>query len=212
MLPRPKMTWPILTEILKHEPSPIYRELFLFLAETGLRPDREALDLRISNVVWKMDLRWVRVEESKTEAGERMVPIPDYLANSIVARLEEASNAESNGRVGSDVIDPLLFPSTVGTRLGYANVIRHWKKLVEASGETYTNLYQLRKLATREFRKDLSDESLIALVGHTDISVTREHYLDKDLDAIAMTVGRRSVKKSVNAAPLGLDSAENESI
>lgn len=142
---------------LKEENRVLY-SLWWLLSECGLRPS-EALALKSSDLKVERGVTWLAVKGTKTDASERIVPVPATLATVLRER------------------EGWLFPSSSGTPLMMRNIQRDWYKAVARAGLPQTNLYQLRKCClTRWLEMGMPEDLVKHFAGHTDIRLTRNVY------------------------------------
>ena len=191
---RPKMTSSIYRLILETETDGVRRDLWETLGEGGFRPS-EALAMTRDSIVYRADLYWLKVGDSKTPTGEhREVPIPDGLAH----RLMERSG--------------YLFPSETGSALRLDNLrVRHWDPMVRALGYSGLLIYKLRSMCLTRWSLGFPEDVVKQLAGHKDIRTTKKHYVDLSrADVEAYVWSGQNVRASDRAsksggAPLGLD-------
>lgn len=166
---RRKTTQQDLAEILE-KVDPRYQPFFRFLADTGLRPWKEALNLTRSDIGRKSDEWYVSVTESKTRAGERIVPIADALVVDVII--------EQEGK---------LFPYSQST----------YKRAWAAASEDLP-IYALRSLAIAAWCESGIDLDIIkSRAGHTDIRLTLDIYNEVRQDRVLHGQGvREGVKVS----------------
>lgn len=157
---------------------------------TGLRKS-EALALLWSDVDFKrMEISVTKaltypsggkasVKPPKTEAGNRVVPIPLVLLD----RLKEAKLASRS---------PLLFPAPPSNRSGegggYMSLRQFegaWQRwcafagLVDTDGKPTVTAHQLRHgAATLMFEADVDEKTAQQILGHSRVEITREIYTD----------------------------------
>jgi integrase len=159
--------------------DPRYRALVPFLCWTGLRIG-EAFGLQVKDVELDanparvtisrtvVDLGTLTFNEPKTEAGNRMVPLPDDVVAELRAHIAERG-------LGSD--DP-LFPAAKGgiTRLnGWRR--RVWDPATVAAGLDGFNVHQTRRTAVTlwlEFGIPL--EVAKVWIGHADLRMILDVY------------------------------------
>lgn len=100
------------------------------------------------------------VKEPKTAAGVRQIILLDNLAAVLPRGIGNA----------------LLFPGRNGTHMRQAEYERAWKRWKESVGVTLT-AHQLRHgYATMLFEAGISERDAMDLMGHTDITLTRNIY------------------------------------
>ena len=156
---RPRINQTNFDRIVEATELPLFSILWHFLAQTGLRPGKEALRTRKSHFWQDEDGWWVRVPDSKTPSGERDVPITPELY------------AMVNGLDGEE-----LWP---GVSLRYVN--DKWHEALEKAGVPRTNPYQLRHFfATKTAKKGAKRKTVSALLGHSDERLADRYYVHED--------------------------------
>ena len=157
-----------------------YRNVFLIQMYMGLRVG-EALALRNYDIDLKHDL--IRVEKTlttnkdgkvvmgdsaKTYAGNRDLPIPQYLKPFILEQM----------KIGENNMDKQLFLSTNGKYIDSRNVNRMLKKILKENFNiTDITTHSLRHTyGTRCIEAGMSPVALQRLMGHNDVSVTLNTY------------------------------------
>lgn len=161
---RRRVTVEILEAMLEGIPDDL-KAFFEFLADTGLRPWREAIELKRSDIGYKNDEWFVKVRSSKTAAGIRLVPISDAkLAHGLMDRTGE------------------LFPFSASTYK------RAWAKV-----SNDVPIYALRALAIARWCESGVDLDVVKMrAGHTDIRLTLDIYNEVRQDRIL--TGQRGQK------------------
>ena len=110
----------------------------------------------------------VRVDETKTAAGRRTVPLPSFAVVALAARRTKPFLGEQS----------VIFPSTAGTLRDPDNFNARWRKAREALGVPDVTSHSFRKtLATL-----IDDEGLSARIGadhlgHSRVSETQDTYM-----------------------------------
>lgn len=111
-----------------------------------------------------------RIDQTKTAAGMRTVPLPTFAVDALKAR---------HGRdyVGEQ---PMIFPSTAGTWRDPNNFGKQWRGVRDALG--------VPEVTTHSFRKTVAtlidDEGLSARIGadqlgHAKVSMTQDRYMTR---------------------------------
>lgn len=112
-------------------------------------------------------------DTTKTYAGTRKVPIPEFIKNELVAQMKLAESNKGN----------LLFVDTKGNYMSPKNANRQLKHTLKMMGIEDVSTHTLRHTyATRCIEAGMRDVALKDLMGHKDISVTLNTYasvLDK---------------------------------
>ncbi|MFD3005103.1 tyrosine-type recombinase/integrase [Thermus tengchongensis] len=173
----------------------LYPMLALMLA-TGLRIG-EALALRWED--WEGDRLWIRhtlrrdgtLGPTKTPRSQGYLYLDPrtqaLLAEHRLAQEEEKAVARRWEEHG------LIFPSEVGTPLGYRSFLRTWKGLVQKAGVPYVSPHGLRHTYTSlAFRAGLSPKEVAERLRHAD-------------PALALRVYQHLQEEDRRRAALGLD-------
>ena len=155
---------------------------FTMLIATGLRRS-ELLGLRwcdfdaaagtiavTGKVVRETGKGLFRVDETKTAAGRRTLPLPRFAADMLRERRALPSLGEQS----------VIFPSTAGTLRDPNNFGRLWRTVRDELG--------VPEVTTHSFRKTVAtlidDEGLSARIGadhlgHTKVSMTQDRYMSR---------------------------------
>lgn len=161
---------------IKEEP---YKNVYLIQMFMGLRVG-EALALRYGDIDLKRNIirvnktltkdRYEHVimgDSTKTYAGIREVPIPEFIRDSII---EQMIIAENNP-------DKQLFISRNGKLIDGKNVNRQLKKSLAELGIEGITTHSLRHTyGTRCVEAGMRAVALQRLMGHTDVSITLNTY------------------------------------
>ena len=161
---------------IKDEP---YKNVYLIQMFMGLRVG-EALALRYGDIDLKRNVIQVNKtltkdkdehvimgDSTKTYAGIREVPIPEFLRDSI---MEQMVIAETNP-------DKQLFISQNGKLIDGKNVNRQLKKRLAEIGITGITTHSLRHTyGTRCVEAGMRAVALQRLMGHTDVAITLNTY------------------------------------
>lgn len=156
-----------------------YKNVYLIQMFMGLRVG-EALALRIGDIDLRKNI--IRVtktltkdrdehvimgDTTKTYAGVREIPIPDFIRDSI---MEQMVLAENNP-------DKQLFISQNGKLIDGKNVNRQLKKRLAGLGITEITTHSLRHtFGTRCVEAGMREVALQRLMGHTDVAITLNTY------------------------------------
>lgn len=166
---RPILTMPDLLKVVEATEEPRFRVLWLFLAQTGFRPGKEALAVRRCDLHEDDDGWWVEVSDSKTHSGRRSVPI-SYDLYQMVDSLGEHD---------------LIWP---GISLRFVH--GKWKEAFAKARVPYTNPYQLRHLAATEMaRRGVSRTALAKFLGHADPRITERYYITVSKEELRNALG-----------------------
>ena len=116
----------------------------------------------------------------KTHAGDRFVPISDDLWARLWARIGRLN-------IGRD---ELVFRNHLGHPISGSNEARHFKRALAAAGLPQVRLYSARHwTATMTALADMPDDARIAIMGHTDPSMTLR-YTHRNVDSLARLMAR----------------------
>lgn len=161
-----------LQKVIKSEPDPVYRSFWALLAETGLRPFKEGAILTRSSIEYHRDTYFVRVGESKTEAGEsRLIPISDEVAKMIVDR------------------EGYLFQNSAGSPIEESKVHKAWNAALERAEVRHYRLYCLRNFALSDWiNRGLPPDVIKAMAGHKSITITMDVYHRMGKDRLTVSV------------------------
>lgn len=179
------------SKTIEEEP---YKNIYLIQMYMGLRVG-EATALRSSDINLQKNIisvnktvtadrngKAIMGERTKTYAGMRDLPIPKVIRNSIIEQMKIAENNK----------DKQLFLSTNGNYIDSRNVNRALKKLLADLGITGISTHSLRHTyGTRCIEAGMRDVALQRLMGHTDISITKNVYMtvfnsfkEKEIDKV----------------------------
>ncbi len=169
-----------LQRILLNVRDPEIRLFFQFLAESGLRPWKEAVHLTSDDLGYENGTFFVHVRESKTEAGAgRFVPISEDLGN----RLREK--------------DGLLFQSKEGLKLRESRVSQRWREAcVRAGLVPNPQTYSLRRWAITQWaEREIPVDVAKSWAGHKDSKLV--------LDVYGFVSRKRQISKHVEQKSKG---------
>lgn len=111
--------------------------------------------------------RPVMGENTKTQAGRRVVPIPKFMYNTILEQMKEAEHNE----------DKLLFYAPQNKYVDSKNVNKQLKKIGDKLGIENITTHVLRHTyGTRAIESGMPAVMLQRLMGHNDVSVTLNTY------------------------------------
>lgn len=111
-----------------------------------------------------------RIDETKTAAGKRTLPLPSFAVGMLKARRTVRYYGEQ----------PMIFPSTAGTWRDPNNFGKEWRTVREELG--------VPEVTTHSFRKTVAtlidDEGLSARIGadhlgHSKVSMTQDRYMTR---------------------------------
>jgi len=171
-----KFTEYLFDKSIKDEP---YKNVYLIQMFMGLRVG-EALALRFGDIDLKRNVisvnktltkdkneRVIMGDSTKTYAGIREIPIPEFIKDSIIEQIKIAENNP----------DKQLFISKNGNLIDGKNVNRQLKKCLSEIGITGITTHSLRHTyGTRCVEAGMRAVALQRLMGHTDVSITLNTY------------------------------------
>lgn len=154
----------------------------ILLIATGLRRS-ELLALRWSNfdaaagtitvagkVVRQRGKGLVRVDETKTAAGQRTIPLPSFAVATLKARLKMSYVGEQH----------VIFPSTRGTLRDPDNFSGQWRSARDELGVPDVTSHSFRKtIATLIDDAGLSARIGADHLGHAKVSMTQDRYMSR---------------------------------
>lgn len=171
-----KFTEYLFTKSIKEEP---YKNIYLIQMFMGLRVG-EALALRYGDIDLKRNIisvnktltkdkneRVIMGDSTKTYAGIREIPIPEFIKDSIIEQMQIAENNPNKQ----------LFISKNGNLIDGKNVNRQLKKCLSEIGIEGITTHSLRHTyGTRCVEAGMRAVALQRLMGHTDVSITLNTY------------------------------------
>ena len=115
-------------------------------------------------------------EGTKTEAGERLVSIPETARDFVI---ELIRIAEETGGEYLFKQEPGRFKERyVGERIRSRQLRRHLKAICEKLGITYKPPHKLRKTYASILREgEIDDQTIIDMMGHVNIGITEQYYM-----------------------------------
>lgn len=170
---RPSSAWdaPQVEQFLRAAKNHRLYPLFRLMLTTGLRPG-EALALRWADLAG--DQLFIRhTLHPSGELGKPKTPASAAALfldpETLRLLLDHRRNQELESSAAQRWADHgLIFPSTVGTPLGYRNVVRIWDHLVASAGVPRITLHGLRHTYTSlAFRSGLNPKQVAARLRHT---------------------------------------------
>lgn len=155
----------------------MHGEHILFLLETVLQR------FELCNLMWSDFDRVhkiITIQESKTTAGKRIVPLTD-LAYQIILMQKK--------RKGHDYI----FTCRSHTKLTPSSLERTYMRLRKETGiKILTNHVCRHTFATRLIENGADPKAVSALLGHTSVSFTLDHYVSALQDFLAVQIMLRA--------------------
>ena len=112
----------------------------------------------------------VRVDETKSAAGRRIVPLPQFAVKMLGKRRELPYVGEQT----------VIFPSTAGTLRDPNNFGKEWRKARKELGVPEVTTHSFRKtLATLIDEERLSARIGADHLGHSKVSMTQDRYMTR---------------------------------
>ena len=147
-------------------------DIVLILLYTGMRVN-ELLDMPIKNV--HLDKRYMFVENSKTAAGIRNVPIHKKILPLIEARYDKNNT--------------YLFINERGSKMKYQNFyLHHFEKNIKPILEINHTIHETRHTFISQCdRLELNAVTVQRIVGHANETITH-HYTDKNINDLIKTI------------------------
>lgn len=111
-----------------------------------------------------------RIDETKTAAGMRTVPLPKFAVETLTARQGREYLGEQ----------PMIFPSTAGTWRDPNNFGKQWRTVREDLGVPEVTTHSFRKtVATLIDDSGLSARIGADQLGHAKVSMTQDRYMSR---------------------------------
>lgn len=165
---RPRMLTPEQVRRLLAEIPDEHRDLVLFLSVTGTRIS-EALAARWADIERDGGAPVFVVRQSKTEAGERMIPLSPEMNRRLLRRRASSRYSKPD--------DP-IFPSATGTPIDPRNFRRRvFREACERAGVEATPHVLRHSLASLLFERGRTAAQVAAWLGHTDPGFTLRTYV-----------------------------------
>jgi integrase len=147
-------------ELIHAVAVPHIRVLLVLDVETGLRINKEALRLLWEDV--DLDREIIRVRESKTQAGEREVPLSKRCKGELLRWRE----------MWGPVFSPYVFPNPRQPAKPLKDVRRAWRAALKAAKVEYFWIYDLRHTwASRMVQAGVSPIFVAQMLGHSSTSI-----------------------------------------
>jgi integrase len=133
--------------------------------------DEEARTLAVAGKVVRVAGEGLRrVDETKSTAGRRTVPLPDFAVAMLTARRQLPRFGEAK----------VIFPSTAGTLRDPNNFGKEWRNVREELGVPAVTTHSFRKTVATL----IDDEGLSARIGadhlgHSHVSMTQDRYMTR---------------------------------
>ncbi|MGH3729543.1 MAG: tyrosine-type recombinase/integrase [Micromonosporaceae bacterium] len=127
---------------------------------------------------------------TKSDAGYRTVALPEFTAEVLRRRHDNANN------------DPeaAVFPSRCGTWLSPNNVRRQWREARKATGLDWVTPHTFRKTVATLLDREANTKAAAAQLGHNSEEITTTYYIEKariapDMSAILNTLAGKAPKQ-----------------
>ena len=177
---------------IKQFSPPLLRMLTTLLAETGLRVKKEALPLRWSEVSLDSEHPYIRVVDSKSAAGVRVVWLTNHCRDAL---------AQWRGFLGAG--SPFVFPSPRKPTSHFSDYKTAWRTAARKAGLSDRRIYDLRAtFASRANVCHATGLTVAHLLGHasTQILPTYIRPLDENTRALieAMDAARKQKSGSTS--------------
>ena len=142
---------------------PYLRVLIVLILETGMRSHKEALSLRWDAIDFMNDL--IRVQESKTRAGIRNIPLSTRCKTELF-RWRKLLGGQS----------PFVFPNFRDPSKPAKDIRKTWAKALKDAGIEYFWLYNLRhSYASRLSAAGVSDLFVAQMIGHSSPGILQRY-------------------------------------
>jgi integrase len=147
----------------------------------------------------RAQLQWTRdkprravLVEPKTERAKRTIPIPAQVVSDLKRhqrrQLEDRVLAGSRWQGGQW---NLVFASTIGTPLDYANLMKDYRALLERAGLESRRYHDLRhSCASFLVAQGVPPRVVMEILGHSQIGTTMNTYSHVDLDTLRAATDR----------------------
>lgn len=132
--------------------------------------DRKTATLKVTGKVVRVAGKGglQRIDETKTEAGRRTIPLPKFAVDALVARRKKPYIGEQ----------AMIFPSTARTLRDPDNFASQWRKVRDGLGVPEVTSHSFRKsVATLIDDGGLSARIGADHLGHSKVSMTQDRYM-----------------------------------
>lgn len=144
-----------------------YGDITIMFLNTGLRAS-ELMNLEWTDYFKNGTTPYIKIRESKTETGIRIIPLVPT-ANEIIKRQLHLSK--------------YIFTSSTGDKITQTILKKHNKKLRDKTGiEDFTNHICRHTFATNALEHNMNIKALSNILGHTDVAFTMRRYTDANID------------------------------
>ena len=111
-----------------------------------------------------------RIDDTKTAAGKRTIPLPAFAITTLTERRSVPYLGEH----------PVIFPSTAGTLRDPTNFGKQWRTVRAALGVPEVMMHSFRKtVATLIDDEGLSPRIGADQLGHAKVSMTQDRYMSR---------------------------------
>jgi len=136
--------------------------------------DWEAGTVQVRRQVQQINAKVVVSEYTKTDAGRRILPIPQALLERLRAHWQ--NQQEERALMGASWNErDLIFPTETGTPVSPSNLLRHYRLLLRCAGLPSVRLHDLRHTCATLLGESIGDRVIAAILGHTPGTVTARY-------------------------------------
>jgi integrase len=162
-----------------------YALLYHLLLVLGLRRG-EGLGLSWADLDWEKGTVQVRrqvqqingkvivSDYTKTDAGRRILPIPQALLERLRAHWQNQQEERALMGAGWNERE-LIFPTETGAPVSPSNLLRHYRLLLSCAGLPSVRLHDLRHTCATLLGERIGDRVIAAILGHTPGTVTARY-------------------------------------
>jgi integrase len=162
-----------------------YALLYHLLLALGLRRG-EGLGLSWADLDWEKSTVQVRrqvqqingkvivSDYTKTDAGRRILPIPQALLERLRAHWQNQQEERALKGAGWNERE-LIFPTETGAPVSPSNLLRHYRLLLTCAGLPSVRLHDLRHTCATLLGERIGDRVIAAILGHTPGTVTARY-------------------------------------
>jgi integrase len=136
--------------------------------------DWEAGTVQVRRQVQQINGRVVVSDYTKTDSGQRILPIPQALLERLRAHWH--NQHEERALVGEGWNEhELIFPTETGGPVSPSNLLRQFRLLLIIAGLDRVRLHDLRHTCATLLGERVSDRVIAAILGHTPGTVTARY-------------------------------------
>ena len=136
--------------------------------------DWEAGTIQVQRQVQQIDGKVVVSAYTKTDAGRRILPVPQALLERLRAHWQNQQEERALVGEGWNELE-LLFPSETGVPLSPSNLLHHYRLLLTCAGLEQIRLHDLRHTCATLLGERIGDRVIAAILGHTPGTVTARY-------------------------------------